>query len=54
GIIVGGLLVMWLQTPWPDLLIGAAIALLVIRGGMHILADARQTASCGETQAPRT
>ncbi len=45
GIIVGGLLVMWLQSPWPDLVIGSIIALIVLRGGVHILTDARQTAA---------
>ncbi len=45
GIIAGGLLVMWLQSSWPDLIIGTLIAVIVIRGGLHILADARQTAA---------
>jgi len=53
GIVIGGLLVMWLQSPWPDLIIGSLIALVVLRGGLHILADARQTAatSCGDSSA---
>ncbi len=43
GIIVGGLLVLWLDSPYPDLLIGMAIASIVIRGGIHIIADALKT-----------
>ncbi len=42
GVIGGGLLVWWLDSPYPDLVIGAAIAILVIRGGLGILAEARR------------
>ena len=41
GVIVSGLLVRHFQTPLPDLLIGAAIALIVTRGGCRILSEAR-------------
>jgi cation diffusion facilitator family transporter len=41
GVIVSGLLVRHFQTPLPDLLIGAAIALIVTRGGWRILSEAR-------------
>lgn len=40
GIIVGGLLVYALESRYPDLLIGLAISIIVIRGGIHILKDA--------------
>jgi Co/Zn/Cd efflux system component len=40
GIIVGGLLVYALGSRFPDLLIGLAISIIVIRGGVHILKDA--------------
>ncbi len=43
GIIAGGLLVLWLDSPYPDLIIGAAIASIVIRGGIHIVNDAVNT-----------
>ena len=43
GIIAGGLLVSWLDSPYPDLVIGAAIASIVIRGGIHIVKDAIRT-----------
>ena len=42
GVIGGGLLVWWLDSPYPDLVIGTAIAILVIRGGLGILAEARR------------
>ena len=40
GIIAGGLLVHWLDSPYPDLAIGTVIALVVLRGGVRILRDA--------------
>ncbi|MGE0229786.1 MAG: cation transporter [Dehalococcoidia bacterium] len=40
GVILGGLLVLLLGSRWPDLAIGGAIALLVLRGGIRILRDA--------------
>ena len=42
GVIISGLLVRYLGTPLPDLVIGAAIALLVIHGGWRILNEARR------------
>lgn len=39
GIIVGGVLVYLLDSRYPDLVIGIAISLLVIRGGIHIIKD---------------
>ncbi len=40
GVMLGGLLVYLLDSHLPDLLIGFAIALIVIRGGMAIIRDA--------------
>lgn len=40
GVIAAGLLVAWLQSPWPDLVIGLIIAAIVVRGGVHIVKDA--------------
>jgi len=40
GVILGGLLVYLLDSHLPDLLIGFAIALIVIRGGIAIIKDA--------------
>jgi len=40
GIIIGGLLVYMLGSRYPDLIIGLAISIVVIRGGIHIVKDA--------------
>lgn len=40
GVIGAGVLVAWLGSPWPDLVIGLIIALIVTRGGIHIIKDA--------------
>jgi len=40
GIIIGGILVYQLDSRFPDLLIGLAISILVIRGGIAIIKDA--------------
>ena len=47
GVIAGGLLVHWSGSRWPDLVIGAMIALLVIRGGVQIVRDAGRERSGG-------
>jgi len=39
GVIIGGILVAWLASPWPDLIIGLIIATIVVRGGLHIIKD---------------
>jgi len=41
GIIISGLLVYMLGSRYPDLIIGFAISIVVIRGGVHIVRDAR-------------
>jgi len=41
GVISGGVLVAWLGSPWPDLIIGLVIAAIVVRGGLHIMNDAK-------------
>ncbi len=40
GVIGSGMLVAWLDSSWPDLIIGLAIAMIVVRGGIHIIKDA--------------
>ncbi len=47
GIILGGLLVHLLDSRYPDIVIGLAIVMLVIRGGLHILQDARREQVAG-------
>lgn len=41
GVILGGALVWLLDSRWPDLIIGTVIALIVLRGALHIVTDAR-------------
>jgi Co/Zn/Cd efflux system component len=40
GVILGGVLVYLLDSRFPDLIIGLAISIIVIRGGIHIIKDA--------------
>ena len=50
GILIAGALVLWLETNWPDLLVGLATALIAIKGGIEILRDARaETKTNAET-----
>ena len=41
GVILAGLLVLWLRVPYPDYVIGALIGLYVIKEAIEILRDAR-------------
>jgi cobalt-zinc-cadmium efflux system protein len=43
GIIVAGVLVWWLGRTWPDLVVGAAVALMAGWGGIEILRDAKES-----------
>jgi Co/Zn/Cd efflux system component len=45
GVIVSGALVLWLASPLPDLIIGTLISLVVLRGGIQILASTRTSSS---------
>lgn len=50
GVILSGALVWALDSRYPDLVIGLVIALVVLRGGIHILKDAaEEKAACCET-----
>ena len=42
GVIAAGGLVLLLDAHWPDLVIGALIVFVVLRGGISILADAKR------------
>lgn len=42
GVVVAGLLVRFTDSRWPDLIVGTAIAVVVIKGGFEILADANR------------
>lgn len=48
GIFVAGGLVLWTGSNWPDLLVGAAVAAIAIKGAVDILRDAKDEASNGE------
>src|SRR3546814_15614080 len=39
--LIAGVLVLWLGTNWPELLVGFATAIIAIQGGVEILRDAR-------------
>lgn len=43
GVIIAGLLVMLLKHSWPDLVVGTAIGLIVLRGGVTIVRLAKAT-----------
>ena len=52
GVLVAAGLVAWTGRFWPDVLVGAAIAAIVGKGGIEILRDARHSASAhGEAQS---
>jgi len=42
GVIVAGGLVLWLGSSWPDLVVGALIATVALKGGVEILKNVRE------------
>ncbi|WP_029408726.1 cation transporter [Thiomicrorhabdus sp. Milos-T2] len=40
-VIISGILVFWLDSRWPDLIIGAVITLVLLYGAFHIIRDAK-------------
>lgn len=44
GIVVAGAVVLWTGQNWPDLVVGAAVAAIAIKGGIEILRDAADEA----------
>lgn len=44
GILVAGALVLWLGRAWPDLVVGALVAVIALKGGLEILRDAKDSA----------
>lgn len=52
GVLAAGILVAWLHRPWPDLVVGLAIALVAAKGGVEILLDARQSKRTGQGEGP--
>ena len=41
GVILSGALVLWLDSRWPDIVIGIVIAVVILRGAKTIVADAK-------------
>ncbi len=48
GVLVAGGLVILLGRPWPDLVVGAAVAAVALKGGLEILGSAREAARTGK------
>lgn len=48
GVIIGGVLVAWLASPWPDLIIGLIIAIIVTHGGVRIIKEANSERNSNE------
>lgn len=48
GIFVAGGLVLWTGANWPDLLVGAAVAAVAVKGGIDILRDAHADSKNGK------
>ena len=48
GVIIGGVLVAWLASPWPDLIIGLIIAVIVTHGGVRIIKEANNERNSNE------
>lgn len=42
GVLVAGALVLWLDQRWPDLIVGAAVAVIALKGSADIWRSARQ------------
>lgn len=51
GVILAGVLVLWLATPYPDYVIGTLIGLYVIKEAIEILGDARRARAASEPPA---
>ena len=45
GVILAGMLILWLGVPYPDYVIGTLIGLYVIKEAVEILRDARSEAN---------
>lgn len=50
GILIAGVLVLWLGTNWPDLLVGLATAVIAVKGGIEILRDAHAETEGSESK----
>ena len=50
GVITGGVLVAWFASPWPDLIIGMVIAVIVIMGGVRIINEANKESKANDAE----
>ena len=50
GVIIAGVLVVWLDSRIPDLVIGCIVSIVVLRGAWMILKDAKQEVLNNEVQ----
>ncbi|MDU0353401.1 cation transporter [Paraglaciecola aquimarina] len=50
GVIIAGILVLWLDSRVPDLIIGCIVSIVVLRGAWMILKDAKQEVHNNEVQ----
>ena len=50
GVLVAGALVLWLDQRWPDLLVGALVALIAIKGSIDIWRSARRDQAGEQTE----
>ena len=50
GIVLSGLLVMFLKSPIPDLVIGVVVVAIVLKGGVEILKEAREARYSAQEQ----
>ena len=48
GVIIGGVLVAWLASSWPDLIIGLIIAVIVTQGGVRIIKEANSESNSSD------
>ncbi|MBQ4831444.1 cation transporter [Alteromonas sp. MMG017] len=53
GVIIAGVLVVWLDSRVPDLVVGCVVSIVVLRGAWMILKDAKQEALNNEVQKCR-
>ena len=54
GVILSGLIIFVIGSRWPDLIIGAAITVFVLRGGIRIVRDARSEQARARQSAAST
>ncbi len=54
GVIISGILVLTLNSRWPDIIIGLIIAMIILRGARHIYLDAKEELQLANASALTT